>query len=76
MLLVMHMANILIQPGENTGNSGPSLRLPQRVSLWDLTWEKIAAFMPSLQKDLFPEGHLPPTRTSDEKETHLTHDHE
>jgi hypothetical protein len=75
MLLVMHTTDILIRPGEDTRAFSPSFQLPQRISLWDLTWEKIATFMPTLQRDLFPENSMPSTtitsskRASGEKES-------
>jgi hypothetical protein len=63
MLLVMHAANILAKPGQN-GTTADSFTfgLPQRVTLWDLTWEKIDAFMPRLRNELFSE--TPPFSSS------------
>jgi hypothetical protein len=55
MLLVMHAADILTKPGEASENRKLLFRLSQRISLWDLTWEKIDVFMPFLQEDLFRE---------------------
>lgn len=82
MLLVMHTTNILIKPGHSSEFPQPPFQISQRVSLWDLSWEKIDTFMPNLQNDLFPGvepstimENLPFEQTRDEMSPAIPQEH-